>query len=173
MSAVTRGGYSPARAGAWGALGALGLSLLAAVPAGVAWWLLAPGGWRALPADSLAAIEAPAGRDVALALCCAAAGGLLGLWWLIATALAEVKRAPNRGSRAVGRLVGLLLGGFVGGAATWLVGVSLAALDPGGPAGGLASADPTWAVLGAILLWPLVISVLVAVDTVRDLLVRP
>ncbi len=158
-------------AAARGAATALGLSLLAALPAGLAWWLLAPGGWRALPADPLAVAEAPAGRDVALALCCAAAGGLLGVWWLVTTALAEVRGTPQRGARAVGRLVGLLVGGFLAAAATWLVGLALAALDGGD--GGLATPGPSWALLAAVVLWPLVVSVMVAVDTLRDLLVRP
>lgn len=136
--------------------------------AGLLWWLLTPGGWRSAGPSYLDLVQSSGAAVGSFALVCLVAGAVAGIGWVVV-------REDAHDARAVARLVGVLLGGFVGAALAWGVGALLQVLLPAPlpdlPAevtAGLVGLRPGLGVVAAALLWPLTSGVLVAVDTLRD-----
>ncbi|WP_336923741.1 hypothetical protein [Aquipuribacter sp. SD81] len=152
------------------ALRALLLSLAVAPLAGLAWWAVVPGGRRPVQGGYLDLVQSRGAVDAGFALACLATGTLLGLGWVLV-------REDDVDARSVGRLVGLLVGGLLGAAVAWLTGWLLGTLLPvGAPPDGVSAAEVdalsgpvlTAATLVGGLLWPLAVTVLVTVDTARE-----
>ncbi len=135
---------------------------------GLLWWLLVPGGLRT-PGDTyLDVLQAAGASDAAFAVACMAGGAVAGIWWVLA-------RGEEHDAPAVGRLVGLLVGGLLAAVLAWCTGAALhllvpveAADVPADVLSRLTAPRPNLAVAAGVLLWPLATGVLVLVDTLRD-----
>jgi hypothetical protein len=134
------------------------VALAVAPVVGSLWWALAPGG-RTAVGGGLAGLQAPAAQDAWFATLGAAVGLVLSVLWVVG------RPVPPDGAM-VRRLVGLLLGSLAGSVAAWGIGVGLdrvlAAVGHG--AGG----DLRLGSSSALLVWPLVASLVVAADAARD-----
>lgn len=146
------------------------VTALLGVPAGLVWWLLAPGGFRGAGESYLDLVQASGAAVGAFALVCLVSGALVGVGWVLV-------REEEHDTRAVARLVGVLLGGAVGAALAWGAGALLQVLLPAPlpdlPAevtAGLTGPRPSLGALAAALLWPLATGVLVIVDTLREVI---
>lgn len=128
-----------------------------AIPVGVAWWLLSPGGLRTAGDQ---APEVAVAQDGTMALLLVAAAGLSALFAL----------APS-GRHPVSRVTGVVTGSLLGAPVAWALGLALDRLLRAAP-------DPQEAELGlraygVLLIWPLLVSFAVFVVTlVRLLLVH-
>ena len=140
---------------------------------GLLWWAVGPGVRRPVPVGYVEAVQVAGEQDALFALLCVVAGAATGVWWILA-------RGPQLDAHALGRLLGLLVGGVFGGGLAWVIGwgldVLLVQAAAVAPAAGEPVADrvpaANLATMAAVLLWPLVTATLVFVDTLRELVVR-
>lgn len=145
------------------------LSVAAGPVVGLLWWATSLGGIRGRGSSYLDLVQSVGAADAGFALVCLLAGAAAGVWWVVA-------REDEHDARGVARLVGLLVGGLLAAALAWVTGLLASVAVPlqmvGVPAAAVAELsrpEPSLAVLAGCLLWPLGVGVLVAVDTVREL----
>lgn len=145
------------------------LSLAAGPVVGLLWWATSLGGVGGRGSSYLDLVQSVGAADAGFALACLLAGAAAGVWWVLA-------REDSHDARGLARLLGLVAGGPAAAVIAWLTGLALALAVP------LQMADVTaetvaelsrprvsLAVVAACLLWPLGVCVLVAVDTLREL----
>ncbi len=154
------------------AVPAAALSLAAGPLVGLLWWATSLGGVGGRGTTYLDLVQSVGAADAGFAVACLLAGAVTGVGWVLA-------REEDVDLRGVARLVGLLVGGVLASVLAWLTGLLLSLAVPlqvgdvpPDVVAGLVRPRPSLAVVAGCLLWPLGVALLVAVDTLREVVWR-